>query len=79
MNIKKLLTFKGLGKNDTVMIDPEEIQGVVKAESITSILLKGGNRVNVGIPIDQVLAEIENLEKGTRKKQREILSSDPSV
>jgi hypothetical protein len=78
MNTKKLLTFKGLGKNDTVMIDPEEIQGVVKAESITSILLKGGHRVNVGVPVDQVLSEIENSEETIKKKQRKTLNSDPS-
>jgi hypothetical protein len=79
MNTKKLLQFKGLGKNDTVMIDPDEIQGVVKAESITAILLRGGHRVNVGISLDQVIAEIENVEKANNRKKREILAADPSV
>lgn len=76
--MSKLIQFKGLGKNDTVFIDPAEIQGIVKAESITAILLRGGHRVNVGIPVDQVIAELENLESSKRKKQLKTINEDPS-
>lgn len=78
MNLNTTIQFKGLGKDDKVVVDREEIQGVVRAEKVTVILLKGGNRVNVGVTLDEVLGELDNVESTKRKKQLKTLNADPS-